>query len=149
MSEQKPVAFVIMPFGESFDELYNEFLVATLGNAGFEVVRADDIRSSQSILKDIVRAINNSSIIIADLTDSNPNVFYELGLAHALSKPVIMITQEIEDLPFDLRSYRVIPYTTHFKEMDTARTALATLATGFLSGDANFGSPVSTSSNNL
>ena len=114
--EQKPVAFVIMPFDEGFDEIYDDFIVKTLREAGLEVSRADDIQSSQNILKDIVRAIKNSSLIVADLTDSNPNVFYELGLGHALNKPVIMLTQGIEDLPFDLRSYRAIPYTTHFKE---------------------------------
>ncbi len=141
--ERKPTAFVIMPFDEGFDEIYDDFLAQTLREAGLEVSRADDIRSSQNILKDIVRSINKSSLIVADLTDSNPNVFYELGLAHALNKPIIMLTQEIEDLPFDLRSYRVIPYTTHFKEMDDARKALKDIVAGFLSGAENFGSPIS------
>ena len=94
-------------------------------------------------MKDIVRAIKNSSLIVADLIDSNPNVFYELGLGHALNKPVIMLTQDIEDLPFDLRSYRVIPYTTHFKEMDGARKTLKDLVAGFLSDAESFGGPVS------
>ena len=141
--KQKPTAFVIMPFSDDFDEIYKGFLVETLSEAGFEVSRADDIQSAQNILKDIVRGIEKSDLIVADLTDSNPNVFYELGLAHALNKPVIMLSQEIEDLPFDLKSYRVIPYMTHFQEMDRARNDLKGLAAGLLSGEKESGSPVS------
>jgi hypothetical protein len=51
-----------------------------------------------------------TSFLIADLTGRNANVFYELGLAHALKKDVILITQKIEDVPFDLRHYRCIVY---------------------------------------
>ena len=141
--EQKPMAFVIMPLSDGFDKIYEGFLVETLREAGFEVCRADNIRSAQNILKDIVRGIEKSDLIVADLTDSNPNVFYELGLAHALHKPIIMLSQEIKDLPFDLRSYRVIQYTTHFREMDQARNQLKGLAAGLLSGEAAFSSPVS------
>ena len=139
----KPAAFVIMPFGDGFDEIYNLFLVEAIGQAGFEVSRADNIKSAQNILKDIVRAIAEADLIVADLTDSNPNVYYELGLAHALGKPVILLTQEIDDLPFDLRSYRVVPYKTHFADITRARKQLTDLAAGLLSGDVEFGSPAS------
>ena len=140
---QKPVAFVIMPFGEGFDEIYNLFLVGALTEAGYEVSRADDLGGSQNIVKGIVRGIKNNDLIVADLTDSNSNVFYELGLAHALNKPVILLTQEIKDLPFDLKSYRVISYKTHFAHIKLAREELTKLAADFLSGEAEFSSPVS------
>lgn len=141
--ERKPAAFVIMPFGDGFDEIYNLFLVEAIAQAGFEVFRADNIKSTQNILKDIVRGIAESDLIVADLTDSNPNVYYELGLAHALGKPVILLTQDLEDLPFDLRSYRVIPYKTHFADILRARKQVTDLATGLLAGSVEFGSPAS------
>ena len=132
-----------MPFGEDFDKIYDLFYVDTLSKAGFEVSRADDIRSSQSIMKDIVRGIAESDLIVADLTGSNPNVYYELGLAHSLRKPVIILTQEMKDLPFDLRAYRVISYGTHFTDFERARKDLKDLAAGYIEGTTEFGSPIS------
>ena len=139
---QKPTAFVIMPFGEGFDQIYNLFLVETLSEAGYEVLRADDIRGCQNILKDIVHGIDASQLVVADLTDSNPNVYYELGLAHALGKPALLLTQDVNELPFDLRSYRVLPYNTHFAHIARARKQLLDLAKGALTGEMPFGSPI-------
>ncbi|HVZ20666.1 MAG TPA: nucleoside 2-deoxyribosyltransferase [Vicinamibacterales bacterium] len=132
-----------MPFDEGFDEIYGLFIAGTLTQAGYEVARADDIRNQQNILKDILAGITESDLVVADLTGSNPNVYYELGLAHALGKRVILLTQEMDDLPFDLRSYRVIPYSTHFAEVANARTHLLAIATDALEGLVVFGSPVS------
>lgn len=56
------------------------------------------------------RGIRNATVLIAELTSKNPNVFYELGLAHALEKPVILVSSNQEDVPFDLRHIRVILY---------------------------------------
>lgn len=140
---ERPTAFVIMPFGNGFDQIYNQFLREALTQAGFDVTRADDIMNAQNIIKDIVRRISESDLIVADLTDSNPNVYYELGLAHGLNKPVILLIQEIKEIPFDLRSYRVISYTTHFSDINDARKQLSDLAAGILTGTTEFGSPAS------
>lgn len=142
MSAEKHSVFVIMPFSEAFDDIFKEFIKATLEEYHFEVVRADDIQNAQSILKDIVQAIEECDLLVADLTDSNPNVYYELGLAHAFAKPVILLTQQIDELPFDLRSYRVVRYQTHFVEMDQAKRQLAELCRKFKVGSAQFGNPV-------
>lgn len=141
-SSHKPKAFVIMPFGEGFDEIYGLFIAGALAEAGYEVFRADDIRSHQNILKDILSGLSESTLIIADLTGSNPNVYYELGLAHALRKRVILLTQQVDELPFDLRSYRVIPYSTHFAEVAKAKSQLVTVAREALDDRVAFGSPV-------
>ncbi|MGQ0557173.1 MAG: hypothetical protein ACT4PN_14655 [Nitrospiraceae bacterium] len=138
----KPQAFVIMPFGEGFDEIYGLFIAGAVSEAGYDVVRADDIRSQQNILKDIVDGLADSSLVIADLTGSNPNVYYELGLAHGLSKRVILLTQHVDELPFDLRSYRVIPYSTHFAEIAKARAQLLAVAKDALDDRLAFGTPV-------
>lgn len=141
--EKQLTAFVIMPFDKGFEEIYQNAIVTTLRKVGFAVSRADDVGNAQNILKDIVHGIAESDLIIADLTGSNPNVYYELGLAHGLRKAVILLTQDIQDLPFDLRSYRVIRYTTQFQNMDRARKQLEETALGFSTGETEFGSPTS------
>ena len=138
----KSSAFVIMPFDEEFETIYTDFIKPVLEETGFSVERADDIESQQNILKDIVEKIAKSDIIVADLTSVNPNVFYELGLAHAFRKQVILITQSIDEVPFDLKSYRLLAYSTHFAHIDKAKKQLARYAGGFLNGDIQFGSPV-------
>ncbi len=72
--------------------------------------RADSIFSSTSIMSDIWRYIRNASVVLADVTGKNANVFYELGLAHASRKPVVIVTASLEDVPFDLKGLRVIGY---------------------------------------
>ena len=105
-----------------------------LEDAGFDVLRADDIQSTQNIVRDIFEAIVRSDLIVADLTGSNANVFYELGIAHALKRPVILLTQIIDDVPFDLRAYRLIEYNTHFTEIGKAKQKLTDYATKFREG---------------
>ena len=138
----KPSAFLIMPFGEEFDPVYTEFIKPLLEEVGFSVERADDIESQQNILRDIVEKIATSDLIVADLTSANPNVFYELGLAHAFKKPVILMTQSLEEVPFDLKSYPLLEYNTHFAHIGTAKEKLNSKARGFLEERIRFGSPV-------
>lgn len=135
-------AFILMPFTESLNDVYDFLIKGALVDAGYQVKRADDIKSQSNILEDIVKGIIDSDLIVADLTDSNANVYYEVGIAHALQKKVILITQEIEELPFDLKSYRVIGYSTHFSRMNEAKTELHQLAQEALNGTLPFGNPV-------
>lgn len=104
------ICFVIMPFGGYFDIYYNGIYWAAITNSGLTPRRADDLFRPSSIIQDIWELTKNASIILADLTGKNPNVFYELGLAHALAKPAILITETMEDIPFDLRGLRIIVY---------------------------------------
>ena len=135
-------AFLIMPFDEEFDSVYTGFIKPVLEAANFSVDRADDIESQQNILRDVLEKIVQSDLIIADLTTANPNVFYELGLAHALKKPVILLTQSISDVPFDLKPYRLLEYSVHFDRIGEAKELLARYAEGFANGTLRFGSPV-------
>lgn len=102
--------FVIMPFGGLFDRYYLNIFVPAIQAAGLQALRADSIFSSTSIMSDIWRSMRNASVILADLTGKNSNVFYELGLAHASRKPVIVVTGSLDDVPFDLKGLRVIEY---------------------------------------
>ena len=138
----KPLAFVIMPFGDEFDPIYDEFIKPTLKAAGYEVERADDMENQRNILRDVVEGIYKSNMIVADLTTTNPNVFYELGLAHAFRRPVIHITQSIDEVPFDLRPQRLLEYSVHFAKISEATEKLTRYAAGAMDGSTKFGSPV-------
>ncbi len=102
--------FVMMPYGEWNDLYYKEIYVPAIKEAGFEPVRADELFSSGTVVEQIWEQIDKSKVLLADLTGKNPNVFYELGLAHADRKPVIFTSGVLEDVPFDLRHLRVIIY---------------------------------------
>jgi len=102
--------FYLCPFIEPFNTIYKDHITKSLKLAGFTVNRADEIFGTQPIIEDIWEEINSASIIIADVTGKNPNVMYEIGLAHTVGKPVIIVSQSIDDVPFDLRHYRCIIY---------------------------------------
>jgi hypothetical protein len=102
--------FVMMPFGAWFDRYYQEIYVPAIKEAGFEPVRADELFSTGSVVEQIWEQIEKAKLLLADVSGKNPNVFYELGLAHAARKPVVFTASTVEDVPFDLRHLRVIIY---------------------------------------
>jgi hypothetical protein len=102
--------FVMMPFGPQFNRYYRNIFVPAIGHSGLTPVRGDSIFGPSDILKDIWQLLKQSTIALADLTGRNPNVFYELGLAHAIGKAVILVTSNRDDVPFDLQGLRVIVY---------------------------------------
>lgn len=108
--KKKPLCFVISPFGDWYDRYYLDIYKPAVEAAGFEAKRADDLYRPSAIVHDIWDYVRASRVMLADLTAKNPNVFYELGLAHAKGKPVVLLTQSMEDVPFDLRALRVIEY---------------------------------------
>ena len=128
-------AFVLMPFEDEFDDIYEYLIREPLSKAGYDVNRADEILNQENILSSIIDSIIHSELIVADLSTSNPNVYYELGLSHAYRKDVILITQEITEVPFDLRSYRIITYSTsRFTQMNKARRDIEKLLEDIQSG---------------
>jgi hypothetical protein len=104
--------FVIMPFTPTFDTEYEKVIRPAVEAAGIVPVRADEIYSRPQVMQDIWKALRASRIVIAELTGKNTNVFYEVGLAHTLGKPVIIITRNEEDVPFDLKALRYRYYNT-------------------------------------
>lgn len=108
---QRPKAFVVMQFSDQFNALYDDVIRPTCEKFGFEVVRADDIYKSGLIIQDIVRSIQESSFVIADITPDNPNVFYEVGYAHGIGKTTILLSDRRRDkLPFDVSGFRTLFY---------------------------------------
>jgi hypothetical protein len=102
--------FVLMPFTSELKPIYDNHLKKVAKQLGLSISRADDFFSQNSIIEEVWSAIAQATILIADCTGKNPNVFYEIGLAHAIGKPVIIITQNADDVPFDLRHRRYILY---------------------------------------
>jgi hypothetical protein len=108
--KKQGTCFVISPFGGWHDDYHREIFCSAIESAGLEPTRADDLFRSSNIVHDIWHFVSSSRVMLADLTGKNPNVFYELGLAHAARKPVLLVTQTMDDVPFDLRALRVITY---------------------------------------
>ena len=104
--------FVIMPFSPTYNTEYERVIRPAVEATGLACIRADEIYSKPQIMADIWKSIRSARLVIAELTGRNTNVFYEVGLAHTLGKPVIIITRNEEDVPFDLKALRYVYYNT-------------------------------------
>jgi hypothetical protein len=102
--------FVVMPFAPEMDDIYHLGIRETVQIVGGACERADEIQHTGGILQKIYDSIRGASIVIAEVSLPNPNVFYEIGFAHALGKPVVLLTRDIASSPFDLRGYNHIVY---------------------------------------
>jgi hypothetical protein len=132
----------MMPFGETFDTVWKDLIAPPLERAGYEAVRADSELAAGNILKGIVQEIMSARLLVVDLTAHNPNVFYELGLAHGLGLPALLLTQSLQSLPFDLKGYRVIEYSTQFDRVSELTTRLESVARQHLAGELQWSDPV-------
>lgn len=110
MNEFQPFAFVLMPFDEKFSDVYRFGIKEAASAQGIIAERVDEQIYKEGILERIYNQINASDLIIADMTDKNPNVYYEVGYAHAKEKLCILLTSNAEDIPFDLKHRRHIIY---------------------------------------
>lgn len=115
--KQKGFVFVLMPFDSSFDDIYNYGIKQTANQCGYYCERVDEQTFEGSILSRIYNQIEKADLIIADLSNKNPNVFYETGYAHALNKNVILLTQNSDDIPFDLKHYPHVIYEQNIKKL--------------------------------
>lgn len=122
LTSSSNLCFVIMPFNPNFNSIYGTLIKPVAEKFGLTVLRADDIYSPGSITEQIRAAIQQARLCIADVSDRNPNVLYEVGIAHSLGKPTVLLTKQMNDVPFDLKSIRVIGYDPYSPE--TAELAL-------------------------
>lgn len=103
--------FVMMPFAPPIGDYYSKIYEPAIRKAGLVPVRADtEIFGTGKIVEQVWRGISNAKVLVAELTGRNPNVFYELGLAHASGKAVVLVSSNQNDVPFDLQHIRVIYY---------------------------------------
>jgi len=110
LASSSSLCFVIMPFSPGYELIYHQMIKPAAETFGLKVLRADDIYSPGVITEQIRAAIHQSIICVADITDKNPNVLYEVGIAHTLGKPTILLSQNVEQIPFDLADLRLIVY---------------------------------------
>lgn len=106
---QKDLAFVLTPFHRDFDQTY-EIINETCNMAKMRSMRGDEEFVPKDVLQHIVRCIVKSRIVIANLNGRNPNVFYELGIAHTLNKPTILVAHINTEVPFDLKNQYLVLY---------------------------------------
>lgn len=117
--------FVLMSFKPELRPIYEDHILNVTKSLNLRAKRADDFFGSHHIMSDVWEAINSARVLIADCTGRNPNVFYEIGVAHTLGRTVILITQTNTDVPFDLQAIRYIQYEYTPRGMALFETNLA------------------------
>src|SRR5438309_842398 len=108
MNQDGIFAFVLMPFGHDFDDIYRLGIKDPAKNLNILAERVDEQIYREGILDRIYRQIDIADIVIADMSGKNPNVFYDVGYAHAKQKLCILLTCSADDIPFDLKHRRHI-----------------------------------------
>jgi hypothetical protein len=102
--------FIVMRFADPFQQLYSDVIKPVVEEFGMEAYHVGEVYGPGVILNDIVQGLIESKIVIAEITPANENVFYELGFAHALKKPTILLAEKGRQLPFDITGYRCLFY---------------------------------------
>lgn len=134
-SERKRKCFVVMPFGEKqdpdgkqidFDDIYRFFLKKTVEDMSIECIRCDEIEESGSIHQKMFEHIYQDDIVVVDITTSNANVYYELGIRHALAKGVtVLIRRKGTVIPFNIQGLQVIEYDQdRFSSIEQAKARI-------------------------
>jgi len=121
-------AFVISPFGDPYDSYWGDIYVPALRAADLEPRRGDSIFAAGNVVRQIWDLILESDVVLAELSEQNANTYYELGLAHALAKPCVLITRDATSIPFDLRNQRHLTYDTVMPKWATRLEAEITSA---------------------
>lgn len=110
LESSSTLCFVMMPFGRESESIYWNLIKPAAENVGLTPLRADQISTSGQIIEQIRAATRESRVCIADVSTANPNVLYELGLAEALGKPILLIAKTGSQPPFDIAGRRYIGY---------------------------------------
>ena len=110
-AKKQKLSFVLMPFKDELKDVYWKAIKPACDSAGFRALRVDELEDVVfNINRKIIEYIFKSDVIVADLTELNPNVFYEMGVAHAIDNKTIMIIENKEKVPFDVSTYSCILY---------------------------------------
>lgn len=104
------IAFVIMSFKDEYDKVYHQAIQPALVDLGYTCSRADADPRPANIPFEIIRALISADLIVAEISEPSPNVFYELGVSHCLGNKTITITSQPGRIPFDIGAFRAIPY---------------------------------------
>lgn len=150
---EKKVCFVISPIGEEdsdtrkrSDQVLKHIITGPIEQLGYEVIRADKISEPGIITSQIIEHIVEAALVIADLTEKNPNVFYELALRHAIRKPLVQIIKTGEVIPFDVAATRIIKFDLHNPDsVASAREEILSQVQSLEAGKSEVHNPISAS----
>lgn len=147
--EEKKTCFVICPIGKQgdpkrkrSDDLLKHIITPVMKELGIVTERSDKLAQPGNIPTQIIARLYEADLVIADLTEQNANVFYELAIRHALRKPVIHMKGDGEDIPFDIHQYRTIRYdTTDYDLLEPVKEELKKQAENQLKEPGNIINP--------
>lgn len=145
--------FVISPLGDAesetrkrSDKVFKHIITPSVSKHNFKPIRADHISEPGIITTQVIQYIVDAPLVIADLTERNPNVFYELAIRHAIKKPLIQIIKKGEQIPFDVAATRIIHFD--IQDLDSVEQAKSDIESQILNinkGDGEFDNPISIS----
>lgn len=140
--------FVVSPIGKPpsqtrrrADNILDHIIRPALADLGFHAQRADDEPKPGIVTEAIIDHILDAELVVADLSGHNPNVFYELGVAHAVARPVVLMIEEGESIPFDVAAIGVVSFVPDYAGREAAIGALRTAA-GKVLDSPRAGNPV-------
>lgn len=107
--QEQDFVFVITPFHDEFNSVYKT-IKTVCDQADIRCIRGDEQNFKGDIFSHVLKNIVQAKFIIANLSGRNPNVMYELGIAHALDKTTILVSELIDELPVDIKSKRIVTY---------------------------------------
>lgn len=151
MSSYEKMCFVIAPIGppeseirKVSDKVLKYIIKPAVEECGYTAIRADEIAKPGMINTDMINMIIECPLVIANLSGHNPNVFYELGIRHAIGKPVIQMIHKGELLPFDVSQARTIEYTLEVDGAENARQKITIQIRAIENNSGDFDNPVTT-----
>jgi hypothetical protein len=110
--------FVMMPYGGLHDEYFKEIYRPAIEGAGLVARRADDVYRHRTLLESMWIHVQKAVLVLVDLSGNSPNVLYELGMAHAISKPTVVLTPAAETVPIDLKALPLVTYDVRRPKWD-------------------------------
>ncbi len=149
----KKSCFVISPIGKDdsdtrkrADQVLKHIITPAATKFEYQPVRADEIDEPGIITSQVIQKIVDSDLVIADLSEKNPNVFYELAIRHAIKKPLIQIIRKDEVIPFDVAATRIIHFDIKdLDSVDNAKKEIIKQIESIEKGKVDFDNPISIS----
>lgn len=151
--EDKKICFVISPIGdegsdtrERSDQVLKHIITGPVEQLGYIVIRADKISEPGIITTQIIEHIVDADLVIADLTEKNPNVFYELAIRHAIRKPLVQMIKRGEAIPFDVAATRIIQFDLqNLDSVASAKDEILSQVKSLEAGNSEVHNPISVS----
>ena len=145
--------FVISPIGDAesetrkrSDQVFKHIIIPSVSKHNYKPIRADHISEPGIITTQVIQYIVDAPLVIADLTERNPNVFYELAIRHAIKKPFIQIIKKGEQIPFDVAATRIIHFDIQdLDSVDQAKSDIENQMQKIIKGDGEFDNTISIS----